>query len=182
MFVWIGGKLPEEFEDYIRSICVPLSQKLGLDISGFSLPQHISLKISFPFAGDETEVLSYLEERLAKERVFYVNPGTPQRQGNILWMPFRRNAPLRHLHSLLDRELLANFGVEQHAFDREFAYHSTLFVGQEPALAQAEELLRQLPLPGQLEIDTILLGMSDTGKSGSFRVVRQIPLTRKTQV
>lgn len=179
MYIWIGCKLPEEFETYIRGICVPLSEKLGLDTSGFTLPQHISLKISFPFNGDETEVLSYLEERLANERVFYVNPRAPQRCGNILWMPFRTNAPLRHLHSVLDRELLEYFGIEQHAYDRDFAFHSTLFMGEEPQLTQAETVLCQLPLPGQQEIDTILLGLSETGKSGSFQVVQQIPLKRK---
>ena len=47
MYIWIGCKLPEEFEQEIRSICLAKNQEIGLDPVAFSLPQHISLKISF---------------------------------------------------------------------------------------------------------------------------------------
>ena len=179
MYIWIGAKLPTDFESWLRSICIPVGQKLQLDMIGFSLPQHISLKISFP-TDQPQAVLEFLKERLKKERVFYVNPRSPEREGNILWMPFRKNVPLRHLHQMLDRELKEKFGIEQHPFDLDFRFHSTLFFGEESALTRVAEAFRQLGLPGILRIDTLLLGVSDTGKSGSYRVVAEIPLKEKT--
>jgi len=47
MYLWVGCKLPEEFEQEIRTHCLALNQKIGLDTAAFLLPQHISLKISF---------------------------------------------------------------------------------------------------------------------------------------
>lgn len=176
MYIWIGAKLPDEFESYIRGVCIPISEALGLDTSGFSLPQHISLKISFDAGNQAEEILAFLEQRLRGERVFYVNPRMPQRHENILWMPFRPNAPLRHCHNLLDRELQERFGIDQHPFDKAFAFHSTLFLGEEGPLTRVEEALQKLPLPGLLEINTILLGVSESGKSGTYRVVREIRL------
>ena len=180
MYIWIGAKLPEEFAEYIRKLCVPMSEVLGLDISGFSLPQHISLKISFPTDTPE-EVLAFLEERLRRERVFYVNPRVPERKGNVLWIPFRPNAPLRHYHNMLDRNLAESYGITQHEFDKSFLYHSTLFLGEGDSLVKAEQLLQQLPLPTQLEIDTILLGVSESGRSGEYRVVAEIPLMKQVR-
>ena len=179
MYIWIGAKLPEAFESWLRSFCVPIGNALKLDMSGFTLPQHISLKISFRTEQPE-EVLAFLEEWLRKERVFYVNPLLPERQGNILWMPFRRNAPLRHYHSLLDRQLLERFAIAQHPFDREFFFHTTLFMGEEGKLERVAQAMQQLVLPGQLKIDTVLLGISETGQSGSYRVVKEIQLIQKT--
>ena len=176
MYIWIGCKLPEEFETYIRAVCVPMSEKLGLDISGFSLPQHISLKISFEAGEQADEILAFLKERLSRERKFYVNPRTPKRQGNILWIPFRPNPPLQHLHNMLDRELKTRFGIPQHEFDKAFFFHSTLCLGPEDRLAEAEALLRDLPLPTSLAIDTILLGVSENKTFDTCRIVGEINL------
>lgn len=176
MYIWIGCKLPEEFETDIRRLCVPMSEALGLDISGYILPQHISLKISFEDGGQTDEILAFLKERLGRERKFYVNPRPPKHQGNILWMPFRPNPPLNHLHNMLDRELRQRFGIPQHEFDKAFFFHSTLCLGPEEKLMEAEELLQNMPLPTSLEIDTILLGISENKTFDTCRIVGQIKL------
>lgn len=176
MYIWIGVKLPEEFETTIRSRCLPLGQELGLDLSGFTLPQHISLKISFQAESRYEEILAFVEDLMGKEFAFYVNPETPRRQGNILWLPFHANGHLRHLHELLDAQLQSRFDIGQHPFDREFFFHSTLLMGEAAPLSRAEAALANLSLPEKLEIDTVLLGISETGESGTYRVVRQFPL------
>ncbi len=174
MYIWIGCKLPEAFGSKIRSACLPLAD--GLDISGFSLPQHISLKISFQAGSDYLHILDYLEALLQKEDKFYVNPKAIQRQGNILWIPFRENPQLRHLHNVLDKELKAKFGIGQHLFDKAFLFHSTLMLGPEEKLEKVAQKLWDFPLPQQLEVDAFLLGISETGRGGEYRVVREIKL------
>ena len=73
MYIWIGCGLPAEFEREIRARCERECGDLALDAVAFTLPQHISLKISFD-AGEEYEaVLDALEDILHREEKFYVN-------------------------------------------------------------------------------------------------------------
>lgn len=174
MYIWIGCRLPEEFENALRARCVPLGQELGLDLAGFSLPQHISLKISFEAGERYGEILDFLEKVLKKEKEFYVNLSDVERMGNILWLAFRENGTLRRLHNMLDVELNNRFGISQHLFDKAFAFHSTLFLGEPERLDMARLVLADLQLPETLRIDTFLLGVSETGTSGSYQVVRKI--------
>lgn len=70
MYIWTGCKLPAGFEQQIRKRCAEVNQGIGLDTSGFTLPQHISLKISFD-AGERTEdILDAIEGLLRRENPF----------------------------------------------------------------------------------------------------------------
>ncbi len=174
MYIWIGCALPENFERMLRKRTCPVAEELGLGLEPFGLPQHISLKISFE-AGERTaEILDMVEGLLRREREFAVQPTGVERQGNILWIPFRENGTLRRLHNLLDRELKQRFGVEQHIFDRAFLFHSTIYIGEETKVAQGQERLADLCLPETLEVNRFLLGVSPDGKAGTYRVVREI--------
>lgn len=178
MYIWIGCKLPGEFERQVRRVVTERGEDLALDISGFSLPQHISLKISFE-AGDRwEEILDSVERILRLEEDIRVIPAGIEQQGNILWVAFRENGQLRRLHNLLDRELRKDFGIPQHLFDKAFRFHSTLCLGKQEDLPVLRQLLKALSLPEELEIDGFLLGISETGKSGTYRIVRQIPCRR----
>lgn len=172
MYIWIGCKLPEEFEREIRARCRPLGEELGLDMSGFSLLQHISLKISFDAGDGYGEILDYLESLLKKEKRFYVNPAAIEAMGNILWLSFRENGTLRRLHNVLDKELKNRFAIPQHLFDKAFAFHSTLFLGEPEKVSRAMTVLENFALPSKLSVDTFLLGVSENGKNGTYRVVR----------
>ena len=176
MYIWIGCKLPEEFDRRVAEKCIPLGEKLGLDNVAFTLPRHISLKISFSYAGDLAEILAFLKDLFAQEPSFYVNPATITRQGNILWFSFRENARLQALHNRLDQQLQQHFAIPQHPFDRDFAYHSTLFFGAAEDLDAVKAALADFPLPQALTIEKILLGISETGTPGTYRVVEEISL------
>ena len=176
MFIWIGCKLPEDFEFAIREKCRLLGEELGLELSGFSLPQHISLKISFEAGENYGEILDFLEQMLRKEKKFYVNPNAAERMGDILWLSFRENDTLQRLHNALDKELNSRFAIPQHLFDKVFAFHTTLFMGDPEKLERAFGYLREMAIPEELAVDTFLLGLSESGKSGTYRVVRTICL------
>ena len=47
MYIWIGCKLPAGFEREVRTFCLEQNRDIGLNTVAFTLPQHISLKISF---------------------------------------------------------------------------------------------------------------------------------------
>ena len=176
MYIWIGCKLPEEFETEIRSYCLTHNTGIKLDTVAFLLPQHISLKISFE-TNQTQAVLEDLTQFLSVQSPMAVQITGIEQSGNILWMPVAENASLRGLHGELDTRLERNFGVPQHKFDRHFLFHSTLFIDPDgEKIAKMEKLLSVYPIARELQVDTFLLGISETGKPGTFRVVRQIRL------
>lgn len=174
MFVWIGCKLPWDFEQEIRTRCLELNRGIGLDTAAFSLPQHISLKISFETKQPDA-VLEELTAWLGEQKPFFVHVQNPEQAGNILWLPFSENSNLKRLHAELDRRLEEKFGVAQHPFDKAFLFHSTLFMDEDAEkIAVMRHLLLDYPMERELQVDTFLLGLSETGKAGSYRVAREI--------
>lgn len=174
MYLWIGCKLPEEFALPLRQQCLMQNTAIGLDTAAFALPQHISLKISFP-TERWAEILSWLEQYLSRQQPFEAELLPPQRQGNILWLPVAENPVLQRLHRELDQNLQAQFGIPQHEFDKCFQFHSTLFMDTDGAkLDRMRQALLPLAIPCTLTVDTFLLGASETGAPGSYRVLREI--------
>lgn len=174
MYIWIGCKLPEEFEREIRQHCLTLNEQIGLDTVAFYLPQHISLKISFQ-TDRVSDVLEDLALFLAAQKAFSVRIASPQQAGNILWMPVEDNAQLQWLHGKLDERLEHRFGIPQHAFDKRFLLHSTLFMDADThKIARMERMLADYPISRELSVNTFLLGESELGKPGTYRIVREI--------
>ena len=174
MYIWIGCKLPADFENALRGHCLAANRHIGLNTAAFSLPQHISLKISFDTPEHEA-VLEELTEFLSAQQSFQVRLGSSQRFGNILWLPAEENDTLLRLHAQLDELLENRFGIPRHEFDKAFLFHSTLFIDDRPAKLEAmAEAVRSFPLPPELQIDTFLLGVSNDGAPGSYRVVRTV--------
>ena len=176
MFIWVGCELPKEFELDIRDACLEAADGLALDFSGFTLPQHISLKISFQAGLDYEPVLAFIEALLRKEKPFSVTPREPEQAGSILWLAFRASGTLRRLHNILDRDLKRQFGVPRHLFDKAFAFHSTLAMGSAGEITAYKARLTGLELPERLEVRAFLLGISESGKAGTYRVIRRIEL------
>lgn len=174
MYIWIGCKLPDEFEKEIRAHCLALNEQIGLDPVAFLLPQHISLKISFETDRAE-EVLEDLAQFAADQNPFTVRLKGIEQAGNILWMPVATNDHLQQLHDTLDARLQSRFGIPQHEFDKCFLFHSTLFMdGDKEKLAQMQVALAGYPVARELVVDTFLLGQSATGKPGTCHIVRKI--------
>ena len=161
MYIWIGVKLPRDFENEVRTHCLALNEKIELDTTAFLLPQHISLKISFET--DRTDaVLEDLKTFVSEQNPFAVRLQSAQQMGNILWLPVADNDHLRHL---------------QHKFDKEFLFHSTLFIDPDmEKVAKMAEVLTNYPIERELTVDTFLLGVSEQGKPGTYRVVSEIQI------
>lgn len=174
MYLWIGCKLPEEFEKEIRAHCLALNEQIGLDTVAFALPQHVSLKISFD-TDRADEILEDLVQFASEQTPFAVQIVGVEQFGNILWMPIAENRCLQQLHDLLDARLESRFGIPQHEFDKCFKFHSTLFMDADlEKVSQMHTALTDYPFARALTVDTFLLGESETGKPGTCRIVRQI--------
>jgi len=176
MYVWIGCKLPEDFADGLRQVCTAQNRDLGLDASGFHLPQHISLKITFDAGQRWQEILDRLEGWLQTKEKFYVNLNSPELVPGVLWLPVTKNAYLTALHRDLDSLLQADFGIGQHPFDKDFRFHTTLFQGDGEGMQMMHRRLAELRFSMPLPVDTFLLGVSEDNTRGSYRIVREIHL------
>ena len=176
MYIWIGCRLPESFEQEIRRHCLALNEKIGLSTVAFDLPQHISLKISFQTDRPE-EVLEELTAYASAQQPFSVDILDAERMGNILWLPAAENETLDRIHRELDALLKNKFGIPQHPFDKCFRFHSTLFMDPDTEkVIQMEKALGSYPFARDLRVDTFLLGASETGEPGSYRILREIRL------
>lgn len=174
MYIWVGCKLPEAFEQEIRSCCLERNKNIGLDTVAFSLPQHVSLKISFQSQRYQ-EIIEDLAAYLAVQKPFSLQIRRAEQQGNILWMPVAENEQLRRLHTELDTRMESRFGIGQHEFDKCFLFHSTLFMDPDmEKITRMHGALAEYPIERELRVDTFLLGLSETGKPGECRIVRQI--------
>lgn len=176
MYLWVGCKLPESFEQEIRSHCLERNRDIGLDTVAFSLPQHVSLKISFQSERYD-EILEDLTAYLSEQAPLSLYIQGAQQADSILWMPVKENDRLRRLHDELDARLESRFGVPQHEFDKCFLFHSTLFMDPDTEnISKMRDALAQYPIERELHIDTFLLGISESGRSGDCRIVREIKL------
>lgn len=174
MYIWIGCKLPESFAQDLRAFCLKQNANLGLDTAAFSLPQHISLKISFETPEYEA-VLAELAGFLSAWQPLSVRLRSAEQAGTILWLPVEENNILRQFHDRLDSFLECRFGIPQHEFDKAFLFHSTLFIDESTEkIAMMREAMAGFPLPRELMIDTFLLGLSPDGTNGSYRVIQAI--------
>ena len=174
MYIWVGCKLPEAFELEIRNLCLELNKDIGLDTVAFSLPQHVSLKISFQSLQYQ-QIIEDLTVYLTAQKPFSLRIQSAEQAGGILWMPVAENEQLRRLHTELDTRLENCFGIGQHEFDKCFLFHSTLFMDADTErISQMRDVLAKYPIERELHTDTFLLGLSETGKPGECRIVRQI--------
>ncbi len=179
MHIWVGCRLPEDFEKALRAKCLEENRFVGLDTRHFCLPQHISLKISFPtdWAG---EVLSWLRAYLSQQEAFSVTMERMERIPGVLWLKVAENPVLDRLHAALDARLEEKFGVLQHELDKCFCFHCTLFLDEDgEKLEKMAARLRSLPLPQTLQVDTFLLGLCPDGDPGGYQVVAEIPAKKQ---
>ncbi len=175
MYIWIGCRLPECFEKSLRAKCLAENEKIGLDTTAFSLPQHISLKISFETDRGE-ELLSWLRAYLSRQPAFCVCLQAAEQVPGVLWLGVAENRELDRLHRELDALLLERFGVPQHPFDKCFRFHSSLFLDADgEKLRCMQQALWDLPLPQWMSVDSFLLGISPDGRGDNYRVLAEIP-------
>ena len=172
MFIWTAlemeSQMPETKRD-IRKIASAVGRE---DLPCFSLPLHLSLKISFPVPDGEADaVRGSIREIFAGFAPFPVSILGVERRGGLIWLRAKTSPELVSLHETLDGVLSERFGVPQAAYDRNFLFHVTLFhglTGEEAA--QALGALEEAILPVRSWAKTWLIGSSPDGVPGTYRI------------
>lgn len=178
MYVWIGLGMEKSEQDRIRMFCRAVNRE-GASETAFSLPQHVSMKLSFDTPKWQA-VIAYLKSRLHGLQRFSVRTEGIQSIPGLCWLKIQEDARLRALHNALNRDLEAEFSIPRKGFDGDgFAFHSTLFYDpQAPQKIAAifQRIRNTVFYSKQITLNTVYFGISETGKAGEYRIVDQLPL------
>jgi 2'-5' RNA ligase len=174
MYIWIACDLSDGLAE-IREKCTEFNRDLQLSEVAFSLPQHISLKISFDVDDAISDsVIETVKSYLSAQKSFSVFAPVPEMMTGILWLRFSESESLTRLHGDLDELLSSHFGVPRHEYDRSFKFHSTLFMDDGGDLSEMYRRVSSLTMPSELVVDSFLIGISESGRAGDYRVYRRI--------
>jgi 2'-5' RNA ligase len=188
MYIWVAVLFNKEFEKAIREQAIKIGDKNNLDSVAFDLPQHISLKISFPCNDvNVSEVVDYLVSYLEGIEPFMVkinNIELVAGNNNIIWMNILENEILRELHNNINGNLLKMYNIKFHEFDgKKFKFHSTLFIDDKNIdvnnYKKAFEELQLISFNKIQSVDGACIGVSKSGKMGTFEVSEFIEFKNK---
>ena len=174
MYIWTACDVSKVF-DSLRDACIKINRAFNLDEVAFSLPQHISLKISFEVDDSvAADVIEFISEYLSGQGSFNINGPKVELFDSILWLAFDEDSNLSRIHLELDTLLWEKYGIPLHEFDRSFKFHSTLFIDEPKGLVKIQELISRLSLPDKVSINSFLIGTSSSGKAGEYSVIKKI--------
>lgn len=121
-----------EMHNIARSIMFNINKKYDTDIERALLPQHISLKQSFPYDGDIGLLESYFNDFFARIKPFKILIEKIEIQELaeevvLGWLKIKESNELRDIHTRLCKELKSKFDIEPLGFDGDrWQFHSTL--------------------------------------------------------
>lgn len=177
MFVWVGINIEDQLRDVRRAVDGVFE---AIDISNVTcqLPLHISLKISFEI--EDSKFDSVLNDIIAVYKAqmpIVIRVKGIEKHENIEWIRMHSNEELEALATELNVMLREKYGVPLHEYDLDFIFHTTLFMDDnKEKISVAHTLLGDLELPDTVLADTFVIGNSETGKNGTYRVYRTVKI------
>ena len=149
---------------------------VGTKHSCYTLPMHISLKISFAVEQERSdEIVDRILSYLSATSPFDATVRGVERENTIAWIRYAESDDLKALSVGLNDMLLREYGIGLHPYDNDFKFHSTLFMDDDAdKVVGALENMGTLPLPTTVRIHRFVVGTSPTGALGTYRVYREI--------
>lgn len=174
MYIWLGIHVDDQFAA-VGKQAKEIERCIGFTHSNFTLPLHISLKISFPVADELFDTVVHTVENYYKTlSPFDIKIHGIENEGTTAWIRMERNPTLDRIHDDLNGILLEQYGVPLHEYDTDYKYHTTLFMDSDTQkISAACEQLGSVPLPDTLRADHLLIGCSPTGALGTYKVYRE---------
>ncbi len=175
MYIWIGidvdGQLCE-----IKSKAQKIENEIGFSHSNFTLPLHISLKITFPvenhlFDSVKNDIVGVFDEL----EPFYIDTQGIEFENVICWIRMKRNPGLDAIHDKLNSVLLEKYGVPLHEYDMDYKFHTTLFMDSDfDKVKSAHTKLGDVYIPQKLLANKFVIGTSESGELGTYKVILEI--------
>lgn len=175
MFVWVGINVEDQLTDVRRAVD-GVFERIEISNVTCQLPLHISLKISFEIERDMFEaVLSDIVSIYEEQKPFDICVKGIEKHERIEWIIMYSNESLEALATRLNMMLLEKYGVALHEYDLDFIFHTTLFMDDDASkIDEAHRILGDVHLPELITARSFVIGTSETGANGTYRVYRTV--------
>ena len=175
MYIWVGINVEEQLKE-VRSAVDGVFEKIDISNVTCQLPLHISLKISFEIENSLFKnVLNDIIAIYNAQKPFKIDVKGIEKHENISWIRMHSNEVIERLSTELNMMLKEKYGIPLHEYDLDFIFHTTLFMDDDAEkINVAHSLLGDVELPEALIANTFVIGTSETGKNGTYRVYRTV--------
>lgn len=177
MFVWLAVNVDNQLLN-VKKITSKIEQEINFENSCYTLPMHVSLKMTF-YIPDErfNEVVESVLNFYKTLSPFIAEIKGIEIENTIVWIRLKENQFLNEIHDKLNQFLQKDFGVSLHEYDCDYKFHSTLFMGNnEEKITFAYDKVKDLKIPNKLVMNRFLVGNSQTGNLGTFSVFKEVIL------
>lgn len=176
MYIWIGIETESQLKT-IKEKAQKIENQIGFLHSNFTLPLHISLKMPFKIDEDYTLLIDDLLKRFKDINPFDMQTNGIRFENIICWISIKRNNELDTLHDYINVFLNRKYNIPLHEYDTDYKYHTTLFSDKdESKVFRCYNLIAKEPIPDILKANTILIGVSESGNLGTFKIKHTVKL------
>ncbi len=178
MYIWLGIDVDDQL-GAIKTAAQRAEEQVGFSHSNFTLPMHISLKISFPVdTAVAPAVIAAVTAYFKTLTPFTLIPRGIENEETIAWVRYRESPLLCRIHDCLNAMLSVQFGIGMHPYDGDYKFHTTLFMEEDVGkITAAYNMVKDCPLPPTVQVKRLLIGTSDSGELGSYSVHSTIQLS-----
>ena len=172
MFVWVGIDVDGQYDE-IRAKAMEVDKEMCFKHSCFTLPMHISLKISFEIDKNQFEnIVETILSVYENIKPFEIPVKRVENHGNICWIRMWDNASLNALSAQINGILAENHGIPLHEYDLDFQFHTSLFMDDDHGKVDAAyNQVKDVKLPEKLIANRFVIGTSESGRLGTYKVV-----------
>ncbi len=174
VFLWSAIDINDSTEalaEKVRLVC----EELGVENPALSLPMHSSLKISDRIKTRSLpRAVEKITAKLSQLPTCELLPECIERRDGIVWIRYKESEQLSLIHQWMVDLYLGQCGVMPHELDGEFIFHTTLFVGEAAEAERVYDALKDEPLPESISAESYVLGVSESGLAGEYRVIKNI--------
>ena len=177
MYIWSGVNV-DNMLTTIKEASMRAEDELGFVHSNFTLPLHISLKMPF-FVDDERsgEIIDSLIELYGTFKPFFIGVKGIENLGNIVWIRMEESKELDLICYSINGMLSEKYGVPIQPYDCDHQFHTTLFMDDDAEkIGAAYEAVKDAFLSDRLVIYKLVIGVSETGELGTFKVLKTVGL------
>ena len=175
MYIWVGIKVEDQLK-MVKAQAQRIENEIGFDHSNFTLPLHISLKISFPIEDAQYEIYAEEIRKIYRNtKPFEIKVKGLELENNIAWIRMEKSKALESLSTQINMVMLEKYGVQLHEYDMDFKFHTTMFMDDnESKVKSAFDKLKDCPIPPILLANKFVIGVSLAGKLGTYKVIEEI--------
>lgn len=175
MYLWLGINVDNQLQD-IQKIAKKIEKEIGFENSNFTLPWHISLKMSFYIQKEQySAIIDDIICFYQSIQPFEIEVKGIEYDQNICWIMMKENQFLNQIHDQLNQMLLEKYHIPLHEYDLDYKFHTTLFMDKdENKVKEAFNAIKDRKIPSKLHAFLFVIGSSDSGKLGSYRLTHEI--------